>query len=119
LSYIMGCVGVILMSIKVSAMAGDTFGSSVFTVGRTDPGTVNCRVTGQTTGRIMNLATSCKRCGGRGMTTVTIRGDRSLQCVGTEGMSMTMVIEVTGMTILAVTAVDTVQAAAYCTAVSS
>ena len=66
----------------------------------------------------MDLTCTGERCGCGGMTSITIRGRRSLQCVGSEGMAMDVVIKVTAMTGLTVTAIDTVQTAAYGTAVS-
>lgn len=50
----------------------------------------------------MNLAGSDERSNERDMTAVTIRGDRSLNRVGSEGMNMTMGIEITSMTCLTV-----------------
>ena len=65
---------------------------------------------GQTAGSVMNLASSFERCGGCGMTVQT-------QGLGLNTMGMAMTVKVTGMTGLAVAAVDTVQATAYCRSV--
>ena len=61
----------------------------------------------------MDLTSTGERCGCGGMATITIRGRRSLQCIGTEGVTMGVVIKVTGMTSLAVAAVNTIKTAAY------
>ena len=57
----------------------------------------------------MNLASSFERCGGCGMTAQT-------QGLGLNAMGMAMTVEITGMTGLAVAAVNAVQATADCSA---
>ena len=61
----------------------------------------------------MNLSTTGERRGGRCMTAVACRGDRAGGNVGSEGMRMGVVIEVTGMAILAVIGSSVADRTAY------
>ena len=92
------------MAIEIGTMTVDTLSRRIITGRGTDPGSIGRQImTGRTPRSAMNIGTTGERSTGRyGMTTITVRGGRGLQDIGTEEMSMTVVIEVTGMAVLTI-----------------